>query len=361
MRKFSPRMTVVAASASILVACGSMQAEKIDYKSTKTGNALEVPPDLSRLNSSGRYQVPTLGTATASEYAQVTKPASATQAAPESIALSAVKNMRIERQGSERWLVVDGAPANLWDTLRGFWQDNGFFIEVDNPELGVIETDWAENRAKLPQDMIRESLGKLFDSLYSTGEMDKFRTRVERNSKGQMEIVITHRGMQEVYNSNDKTSTVWQPRPSDPGLESEFLRRLMIALGATKEQAASDVAQSTKSVRYARDAAGGVIINDSADRAWRRVGLALDRTGFTVIARDSEAKTYKVRFVPAENTPGQSPGLFARLFSSKDARVQAADLSIEIRGNENAAGMTIQSSDAQAISQAKALLLQDLQ
>lgn len=358
MRSPSSRLALVAASALILSACSSIQGEKIDYKSTKSGNSLEVPPDLTRVNTSGRYQVPSLGTANASDYS---KPQSsvANGGAP-SVAIDQIKNMRIERQGAERWLVIDAAPAQLWDTVRGFWQDNGFFIDVDTPELGVMETDWAENRAKLPQDFIRESLGKLFDSLYSTGEMDKFRTRVERNAQGQTELTITHRGMVEVYNSNDKTSTVWQPRASDPGLESEFLRRLMLRLGATNEQATSAVTQSTKASVYARETAGGVVINDNAERAWRRIGLALDRTGFTVVSRDAAAGTYTVRYVRNQNAD-QKSGFFGRLFGGGKGDSQTSDLLVQVRGNDKSAGMTIQGKDAKSVQEAQAVLLQDLQ
>jgi outer membrane protein assembly factor BamC len=359
MRTTSIRLAVVAASTLALSACSVVQGEKIDYKSTKTGNALEIPPDLTRTNSSGRFQVPTLGTANASDYAQAAPVSGEPNAAQ--VVVDQVKNMRIERQGSERWLVIDAAPAQLWDNLRGFWQDNGFFIDVDTPELGVMETDWAENRAKLPQDFIRESLGKLFDSLYSTGEMDKFRTRVERNKQGQTEITITHRGMQEVYNSNDKTSTVWQPRANDPGLESEFLRRLMLRLGASGEQANSAVAQSTQVTAYARETAGGVVLQDSAERAWRRVGLALDRTGFTVVSRDAATGTYTVRYARNQSPNAEQPGFFARLFGSKAANAQTSDLLVQVRGNAQTAGMTIQGNDPQAVKEAQALLLQDLQ
>jgi uncharacterized lipoprotein len=66
-----------------------------------------------------------------------------------------------------------------------------------------METDWAENRAKIPQDFIRQSLGKFLDSLYSTSERDKFRTRLERTPSGETEIYISHRGMIEVYPSGN--------------------------------------------------------------------------------------------------------------------------------------------------------------
>ena len=86
-----------------------------------------------------------------------------------------------------------------------------------------METEWAENRAKLPQDLIRKTIGKLLDGMYSTGERDKFRTRLERNAQGGVEIYITHRGLQEIYPTKERDSTTWTVRPSDPDLEAELL------------------------------------------------------------------------------------------------------------------------------------------
>ena len=182
-----------------------------------------------------------------------------------------------------------------------------------------METDWAENRAKLPQDIIRGTLGKLVDSIYSTGELDRFRTRMERTPTG-TEIYISHRGMQEVYTNTRQDQTVWQPRPSDPELEAEFLRRLMVKLGVSQEQAKQVAATAAAApVQTARVSnVGGqpiVQLSDGFDRAWRRIGLALDRTGFTVEDRDRSAGVYFVRYVPP-NPDKKEPGFFGKLFSS---------------------------------------------
>jgi hypothetical protein len=189
-----------------------------------------------------------------------------------------VGDVRIERAGNQRWLVVDRPADKLWVPVKDFWQENGFLLQLDQEKLGIMETDWAENRAKLPQDFIRNTIGKVFENLYSTGERDKFRTRLERNAKGGTEIYITHRGMQEVYTSNSKDQTIWQPRPVDPELENEFLRRMMLKLGANEAQAqaaiASAPAAQTTTPRVATVNNQSVVqIDEGFDRAWRRVGL----------------------------------------------------------------------------------------
>jgi outer membrane protein assembly factor BamC len=234
-------------------------------------------------------------------------------------AANALGPVRIERQGNQRWLVTSLPADKVWEPLREFWTSNGFVLTTDAPDIGVMETDWAENRAKLPQDFIRRTLGKVLDTLYSTGERDKFRTRVERNAQGGVEIYVTHRGMIENYSDSQKTSTIWQPRPSDAELEIEFLRRLMVKLGTSPEAAktATAAASATDSGSQVTRLNGQpvILIQDNLDRAWRRTGVALDRSGFTVEDRDRSAGVYFVRFVAA-GTTAQPKGFIGRLFGS---------------------------------------------
>ncbi len=300
-----------------LAACSSLDSDKIDYKSAGKAPSLEVPPDLSQLSRDNRYAIPG-GAVTATGY-QVGQ-ASNAAAAASTMAASSLGDVRIERAGTQRWLVVNRPADQLWGPVRDFWQENGFLLSLDQANLGIMETDWAENRAKLPQDFIRSTIGKVFDSLYSTGERDKFRTRLERNAAGGTEIYVSHRGMIEVYSSsnNQKDQTIWQPRPADPELEAEFLRRLMVKLGVPQEQSKALVAagavKATSRVATV-DNIPVVQVDEGFDRAWRRVGLALDRTGFTVEDRDRGQGTYFVRYVEP-NPNKKDPGIFGKLFGS---------------------------------------------
>ncbi|CAN5389162.1 outer membrane protein assembly factor BamC [soil metagenome] len=302
-----------------------IEPDRIDYKSagkvqTRT---LEIPPDLTQLQRDNRYAIPEAdkGTATASGYSL--QKAAPTASAGAVIAPKVATDVRIERSGNQRWLVVKQTPEALWPQLKDFWQDFGFLINVDAPEAGVMETDWAENRAKIPQDFIRNTLGKYLDSLYSTGERDKFRTRLERGPDGTTEIYLSHRGAQEVLTGERKESSVWSPRPSDPELEAEFLARLMARLGVEGNRAKATVAAAVAQPQQARliKASGGnyVEVDESFDRAWRRVGLALDRVGFTVEDRDRNSGTYFVRYVDqgqeADMKPNSEKGFLSRLFT----------------------------------------------
>jgi len=341
------------AVAGALSACSVLQEEKIDYKSATKGVTLEVPPDLTQLSRDSRYAPPG-GTVSASSYA-------VGQAVPNlPTAATAVGDVRIERAGNQRWLVVNRPADQLWGPVRDFWQESGFLLTMDQPNLGIMETDWAENRAKIPQDLIRNTLGKLIDSAYSTSERDKFRTRFERSPSGGTEIYVSHRGMVEVYTTSQKDQTAWQPRPADPELEAEFLRRLMVRLGAPQAQAAAaaNVAPDRPSSRVATvNNQPVVLIDEGFDRAWRRVGLALDRTGFTVEDRDRSQGTYFVRYVPP-NPDKKDPGFFGRLFSRESAQAPLKyRINLKTEGQTttvsvlNASGAPETSANAQRIVQ----------
>ncbi|MGH8708312.1 MAG: outer membrane protein assembly factor BamC, partial [Burkholderiales bacterium] len=285
------RLAAAAAVLALLVAgCSSTEgfldsASRIEYKSAHKLPPLDVPPDLTSPARDERYKVPEAGrgATTLSGY----QAGRTQQAAPGTSALlPSVDGMRVERAGDQRWLVVNEPPDKLWPLVKTFWQENGLLIAREIPEAGVVETEWAENRAKIADSWIRRTLGSIFEPLHSSGERDKYRTRLERAPGGGTEIYISHRGLAEVYVSEDRTQTAWQPRPSDPGLEAEFLRRLMVRLGAPEGEARERVASAQPAPQRATlkkglDGAELLEVLEPFDRAWRRVGLALDRVGFT--------------------------------------------------------------------------------
>ena len=310
MRKHLLHLTVSAALLGMLAGCGGSilpESKKIEYKSAGKLPPLEIPPDLTQQSRDERYTVPDVGTSkgTATFSAYSTERAGQARTSTAQDLLPQVDKMRIERSGTQRWLVIGGTPENLWPGVKEFWQELGFLVNVELPEAGIMETDWAENRAKLPQDILRGTIGKVFDSLYSTAERDKFRTRLEKGVEpGTIEIYISHRGMIELYTNEGKSDTRWQPRPADPELEAEMLRRLMVRLGVEEVRAKTMIAaeqrQDRAKLSRAADGVGAVLLEEAFDRAWRRVGLALDRVGFTVEDRDRAQGLYFVRYVDPE-------------------------------------------------------------
>ena len=341
------RKIAVAGALALLAGCGtSLFDSKVDYKSAGTLPNLEVPPDLTAPARDTRFVVPETGKSSATFSGYQAERKEQTRAGNTAV-LPQVERMHIERAGAERWLVVqDQIPEKLWPLVKDFWQENGFLIKTEAPEAGVMETDWAENRANIPEGGIRSLLGKFADQVYSTAERDKFRTRLDRTPDGKgTEIYISHRGMKEVYTTPRDVAgttgqTMWQPRESDPGLEAEFLRRVMVRLGAQEEKAKQLAAgggaplQSRAELKKGGDGNELLKVYEPFDRAWRRVGLALDRVGFTVEDRDRQKGLYFVRYADPEaemDKKDRDRGFFSRLFSSDDSKTKAEHFRVEVK------------------------------
>jgi outer membrane protein assembly factor BamC len=361
-RQLTP-LLCVATLICFLSGCSALEESKIDYKRATQARTLEVPPDLTQLRRDSRYQVSASNSASGMAAASGSMGRSANDAGT---ATNQAGSARIERSGSQRFLIVQRNADSVWEPLREFWKDNGFALSLDQPELGIMETDWAENRAKLPQDFIRRSLGKVFDSFYSTGERDRFRTRVERTANG-LEITITHRGLAEIYTTNAKDATTWTPRAADPELEIEFLRRLMLRLGGQDQTAGSSTNKAAISVSAAAPSASlpsdvkviklnnlpAIEIRDGFDRAWRRVGVAIDRTGFTVEDRDRAQGMFFVRYAPP-GTSGKEPGFFAKLFTSDKAIPTLAKYRIAVTSKGDISTVQVQGADGMPETSANA-------
>lgn len=335
-----------------LGACSlDIPTKKIDYKTSGKLPSLEIPPDLARPGSDERFAVPdagaSKGTATYSAYSK--DRASRPQlSAVQSAVLPKIENVRVERAGTQRWLVVPGTPEQLWPVIKDFWQETGFVINVETPEAGVMETDWNENRAKVPQSGITGFIGRALDSISSTSERDKYRTRLERGVQpGTTEIYVSHRGMEEVFVNEYKDTLRWQPRKPDPDLEAEILRRMMVRFGVEDERAKTQVAAAKldPQAKLNRSAEGTLLaLNDQFDRAWRRVGLALDRVGFTVEDRDRSKGLYFVRYIDPETDvkTTQDKGWFSKLKFWGDSKVPSKEqYRILVQGDNSGAEVRV--------------------
>ena len=341
-------------------------SDKVAYETARSRQPLEVPPDLSQLPRDERFLVPERPqTITASGQGQRAGP---TFAATSGAVVPAGSVARLERQGNQRWLAVELPPEKAWPVLLDFWSSVGLRIEKSDANAGVLETAWAENRAKLPQDIIRRTLGRVLDSVYSTNEQDKYRARIERTEKGTSEIYISHRGMEEVFTSTAQDRTSWQPRASDPELEAEMLQRLLVRFdepgrrvattapagtgatsGLSSTSAAASVSAAPQIARLIKSADGRnerLEVDEAFDRAWRRIGLALDRGGFTVEDRDRAKGFYFVRYLDPEfeSKAKSEQGFFSKLFG-REKPVQAPQYRVGLTG-QSTARTTVQVFDS---------------
>ncbi|MDP2762318.1 MAG: outer membrane protein assembly factor BamC [Sideroxyarcus sp.] len=312
-----------------LIGCSSLgfDNKRVDYRSGAVqAPSLEVPPDLTTPTSDDRYRVPQgegESVSTFSDYSKggaTTDPGRAGQSRGAGAVLPEVKGARLERSGTQRWLVVSDKPEHVWTVLKAFLQENGLGIKSEDQTVGVIETEWVENRAAIPEDGLRKLISKvkIFDSLYSSGERDQYRLRLERSAEkllaghpkdgASTEVYITHRGMEEMVPADGGVSR-WQARPTDPELEAIMLQRLLARFGgdakttgkagatggatpASAPAAGSSAPNGTARLEEIFDGSKIIVLNDVYDRSWRRVGLAVERAGLTVEDKDRNRGVY---------------------------------------------------------------------
>lgn len=367
MRAF--RLAAAAAAIASLSGCTFLgidfNDDKVQYESSNSRANLEIPPDLTPIQNDNRFQVPARpGVVSANAEAEKARQAADANAPTASKIVPLTVRAKVMKEGTDRWLRVNAAPEQLWSVVQDFWPSVGLVVREQNPKTGYMETEWAENKAKLPQDIIRRTIGKVIDFAYSTGEQDQYRTRMERNDDGTTDIYISHRSMVEVVTGADKESTVWQPGPTDPTMEAEMLQRLALRIDAefnpnasaeAEAEAQKELAQQFKVEPVATRAriengadgkAAAVVLTDNFDQAWRRMGLVLDRMGFEQVDRDRTAGWFLVRYLdPAyEAAQKEKRGFFTNLFSS-DSVIDAPNYRIHLSGEGAETRVTVQGPD----------------
>ena len=309
----------IAVLAASLNGCAWLGINKADNTPAKQRAALEVPPDLARPAGDDLAAVPAEAATTFSAHAAKTATENAASPAPTGVTGTPVatnKPARLERDGSLRWLVVDGEPERAWVKAREYFLLNNLKLSVEDPKTGILESDWIERPANIGSGFF----GSLLSKIHSTGLRDKIRVRTERGRvAGTSEIYVAHQGLEEVVVSGGGTQviqTAWQPRATDPEMEAEILAKLLVHFGLDESQAKTQVA-SVANERVPVVKGELILAQDDLDAAWRRVGLALDRAGVITEDRDRSAGIYYVRYKDATQA-GKRRGAFSWLLGDSD-------------------------------------------
>ena len=335
-----------------LVGCDSIPFinNEPDYKGAGRSKPLEVPPDLTAAPVSDAYAIP--GNTSYSSYSQAQE---SQEAAVEKV-LTNPDGVRLEKTAGQSWLVVNAPAEKVWPVIREFWAEQGFAVRSEDPKIGVMETEWINADAIKKDDTgnFGEKFDKWLDSLSGTADKKKFRTRLDRGEVANTtEIYMTHRsvngapddGKNRVKTQLGEIDTGYRadakkivPQDArDAELDAELLRRLMVKLGVEEQKSKAVIAQAviTKHADLVKEADGSstLMLTDSYDRAWRRVGLALDRIGFIVVDKDRSEGTFFVRYtdMDVDGTPKKKKGLLDRMkFWSSDDK-EPVDTETEYR------------------------------
>ncbi|MGB3425513.1 MAG: outer membrane protein assembly factor BamC [Castellaniella sp.] len=319
------RTSLMLAGLLTLSACSTLgemtgQTDSVEYKSTVAGDPLSIPPDLTQANKNTHYVAPE-GVARLSDYNKASQ--SAQSVNPADRVLPKANGIEVMRDGTLRWLVVSDAAENLYPKIIEFWGEQGFTIHSQNAQAGLIETDWAENRAKIPEGWLRSALGSVLDQVFDSGERDRFTTRLERVN-GKTEVYISHQHMEETP-TGDGTAFKWVFGKEDPGLNAAMLARLMVYLGTDQQQAAQQVkaaeaGPTEASVAQLAQDQTSLTVAEPFDRAWRRVGVAIDSARFTVEDRNREQGDYYIRYLDTDSGEKiEQQTVFGRMFGTRNS------------------------------------------
>ncbi len=340
VKKQAAKFTTGVLLAVLVTACESIPFidTSSDYKGAGRSKPLEVPPDLTSVQTSDAYNVPGGSTS----YSTYNQSQEGQEVGVEKI-LPTSDGVRLEKAGAQRWLVVNAPAEKIWPAVREFWIEQGFAVRVENAQTGVMETEWIEAdaiKAKDEKRNIGEKFDKWMDKLSGLADRRKFRTRLERGEKeGSTEIYMTHRtvsgapddGKNRVQTQLGEIDTGYRAdttqktaEEKDGDLDAELLRRLMVKLGVEEKRAqaiiANPVVEKRAEVVKEADSSVTLNLNDPFDRGWRRVGLALDRIGFVTEDKDRSTGTFFVRYsdVDIDSGPKKKKGLLDTLAFWKD-------------------------------------------
>jgi outer membrane protein assembly factor BamC len=356
-QRLASRAAALLMAGGLVAGCSSPSPGKIDYRSDSKVKApqasLALPPNMLDETADERSLAPEGGQASLSTFRQVQHTAPATD---ENGVLPPVPGMHIQRDGTESWLVIDNrAPGEVWSQVRRFWQEQGFLLVVDQRDKGVMETDWNETHPRINDGLIRNALTWATDNSYVTAERNKYRTRLEAGPNGGTYVFISQKGLREVLTGTNHDDSAWQPKPNDPALETEYLKRLMMTLARAKPgvpdaqvAAEADAASAAKATHAAPDADAAAVaaqnvtnaaqpqrddassdqnphtaltLGEPYDRAWQRVGVALDRANFTVDNRDRAKGIYYVRYVDPRDMASAQQGFWNQVFHGRKEKV----------------------------------------
>ena len=309
----------------LLFMAGCANEAKQVYEEATYGRPLEVPPDLTAPSVNESTKIPELIEKTATVPTE-SSDCNGSDKTPLSV-LPDQENIQLVRDGSQRWLILQGEPSQLWPWIREFFIKNGFKFSIEDPLIGVIETEWKQQQLNLPMTEGEPAgQGQGNSKVYAVPTREKYRVRLERGDKpGTTEVYLTHRGV-ELISQDDMV--VWRLRSADPELESETLKRLMVFLGEEQQKAGGLLANNDQRLRHAtliQDTEGHEIVKVDSEfsSVWHRTGLALDRLNFLIEKSNRLDGIYLVRTKDPlkEKDIQASESWFSHLFSKTSAEV----------------------------------------
>lgn len=306
-----------------------------DYRQSSVNRTIEVPPDLTSGATSNNMAVDNFTPASVTSYndfqnAQVQRNNRGyIQVLPQLYGVSVIEN-----SGHLPYISTQADATTAWQIVKKYWMDNGVRLAIDNPNIGIMETDWLQNKADTPKTGISGLLNSLLGFVNDNDQRDRYRMRFSRNAAGGTDIALIYSKSELTAQydtpsgTKDPAGFKWQESDNkNPELQLEMTRRIALYLSEQlkqrtgTQQSNNTTNHQTASHSYAMvttlsNGQPALVINGNYAQNWRTLGIALDRASFTIEAQDYNSGSYKVRYTPQSDNQSQS--FFGKLWGSND-------------------------------------------
>lgn len=299
--------------------------KNIQYYSNKTVSSLKIPPDLTKPSSQNAFKLSEYVSNIEEDTINFSKNDAVINKVSQVLATPA--NIEVKKLGQIRWLIVDKKPDVVWSSAKFFFKSHGFAIKRTDKEIGVMETDFLENRPEIPDQsvgLIRSLLKKATKARYALPIIDKYRIRIEPTDGGKKtEVHLTLNSMEEVITNEggESENTIWQVRPKDESLETEMLYRFMVYLGGDHAKAREQIAATKKkkqsNVKLVDGIGGYAKLQFSLSQydTWEYVGWALDQLGIDIEDKDVKESSFYINIAKDKDK-----GILSRIFGEDAIR-----------------------------------------
>jgi outer membrane protein assembly factor BamC len=309
----------------------------INYYANRSVSSLEVPPDLTKPNAENAFKISKYVTGLEEDVVDFSRKNKTTRR--QQIFEKPI-GVEVKKSGDRRWLLVDKKPNAVWLLAQNFLKTNGFVIKKRNKKIGMMETDFLENKTEIPDQslgVIRSLLKKALKTRYALPVVDKYRVRIEPvNGDTQSEVYLSLSSMKEVVINKGQSSenTIWQTHQKDKALETEMLYKLMTYLGSDSAVAREKIIQAQEEkitrVKLVQESNGyaKLVFSSNFYDTWNNVSWALDQMNVGVEDKDLKEGSFYINL-----TQKKDSSILSRIFGNTTTQTSFQILLQEEDGN----------------------------
>jgi len=309
----------------------------INYYSDKSVTSLEVPPDLTSPEYENSFRVREFAKDISMNTVNLTNTVDIIENKQKVFDVPA--NISIKTSGTRKWLEVDKNSEVLWNLSKQFLRENGFVIDKSNKKIGIMETNYLENKPEIPaasMGWIRSMLASQIDNVsYTLPSVDSYKIRIEPINDIKTEVHLSLSSMAEVITGYGKDeTTLWQHKERDVALETEMLYKLMLYFGSDSAVAREKIINAQKEsqlvIKKDKDINGytKLIFNFGIEDTWDNVSWALNNMNLDIEDKDIKEKSFYINIARTSDK-----GFFTKIFGDEAVK-KVFRLSLKLNSNK---------------------------